>query len=46
MKEIKVLINKTTVSQSVKICDACGLPIVVGDIYHRLKEMFPNGAIV
>lgn len=46
MKEIKRLINKTTISQSVKICDACGLPILVGDTYHRMKEMYPNGAIV
>lgn len=46
MEERKALINKTTISQSVKICDACGLPIEVGDTYHRLKEMYPNGAIV
>ena len=45
MKKIKVLINKTTISQSVKICDACGLPIKVGDTYNRMKQMYPNGAI-
>ena len=45
MKKIKVLINKTTISQSVKICDACGLPIEVGDTYNRMKQMYPNGAI-
>lgn len=45
MEEIKALINKTTISQSVKICDACGLPIEVGDTYNRMKEIYPNGAI-
>jgi hypothetical protein len=46
MEEKKILINKTTISQSVKICDTCGLPIAVGDDYNRMKEVYPNGAIV
>ena len=46
MKEIKVLVNKTTVSQTEKICEACRLPILVGDWYNRRKEMYPNGAIL
>lgn len=46
MEKIKALINKTTISQSVKICDTCGLPIAIGDYYHRMKEMLPNGLIV
>ena len=46
MEEIKTLINKTTISQSVKICDTCRLPIAVGDYYNRMKVMYPNGPIV
>lgn len=46
MEEVMTLINKTTISQSVKICDVCGLPIAVGDYYNRMKEMYPNGLIV
>lgn len=44
MKEVKTLINKTIVSQSVKICDTCGLPIAVGDYYNRMKEMSQMGS--
>ena len=44
MKPI-ILINKTVVSQSVKICEACGQPIEIGDWYCRQKTKYADGSI-
>ena len=39
------MINKTVVSQSVKICEACGQPIEIGDWYCRQKTKYADGSI-
>ena len=43
--EIEVLVNKTTLSHSVKKCDACKKPIQIGQQYNRLKLRYPTGLI-